>query len=264
MAKTTTATLQKMKNNGEKIAMITAYDASFAQLFEQQGADIILVGDSLGMVVQGQTDTVPVTNAEVAYHTRCVRAGASKPLLIADMPFMTYATADDAMKNAAQLMQAGAEMVKVEGGDWLVDTVRTLTERGIAVCAHLGLTPQSVRKLGGFKMQGKQAKEAKQMIADAKALEDAGAQLLVLECVPAELAKEITQSIRIPTIGIGAGRDTDGQVLVMHDIFGISTGYIPRFSKNFLNETGRMDTAIAKYVQDVKMNKFPTDEHILA
>ena len=207
MAKITTASLLNMKQQGEKISTITAYDASFAKLFDQAGIHAILIGDSLGMVLQGQDSTLPVTIEDMAYHTRCVKRGVEETLIIADMPFMSYANEEQALANAALLMQAGASMVKIEGGAWLNGTISALVERGVPVCAHLGLTPQSVNILGGFKVQGRDDNKAQQMITDAKALEAAGAQLLVLECIPASLGEAITQALSIPTIGIGAGKD---------------------------------------------------------
>lgn len=260
MAKITVSKLLKMKESGEKISAITAYDASFAKLFDDAGMHVMLVGDSLGMVLQGRDDTLPVTNEEIAYHTRSVRAGISDSFLIADMPFMTYATTEDAYKNAATLMQAGAHMVKLEGGEWLVETIKGLTQRGIPVCAHLGLTPQSVHVFGGFKVQGKTNDKADEMVEHAKMLEAAGAQLLVLECVPVGLAKRITEALSIPTIGIGAGRETDGQILVMHDMIGISAGYIPKFSKNYLAITGDITKSVELYMKEVKEGIFPEDE----
>ncbi|GLP95632.1 3-methyl-2-oxobutanoate hydroxymethyltransferase [Paraferrimonas sedimenticola] len=261
MAKITTASLQKMKQSGDKFTALTAYDASFASAFDAQGVEVLLIGDSLGMVLQGHNDTLPVSVQDIAYHTRCVRAGAQNALVIADMPFMSYGQVSDAINNAAELMRAGANMVKLEGGEWLLDTVKALTERGVPVCAHLGLTPQSVHLFGGFKIQGRNQQKAEQMIQDAKDLQAAGAQLLVIECIPAELAKRITQAVDIPVIGIGAGKDTDGQILVMHDVLGISTGYIPKFSKNFLKETGDIHSAIQAFRKAVRDGEFPADEH---
>ncbi|MEW6990380.1 3-methyl-2-oxobutanoate hydroxymethyltransferase [Colwelliaceae bacterium 6441] len=262
MAKITTATLQKMKLNGEKISTITAYDASFAKLFDQAGIHAILIGDSLGMVLQGQDDTLPVDIEDMVYHTQSVKRGVEETLIISDMPFMSYATTEQAFTNAAKLMQAGASMVKMEGGLWLVDTIKGLVERGIPVCAHLGLTPQSVNVFGGFKVQGRDEDKALAMIEHAKALEAAGAQLLVLECIPAGLGKAISQAITIPTIGIGAGKDTDGQILVMHDALGISCSYMPKFSRNFLIDTGDIKKAIELYIAEVSNGNFPGDEHI--
>lgn len=261
MAKITVSKLKKMKQDGEKIAALTAYDASFSGLFEAQGVHVLLVGDSLGMVLQGGNDTLAVTNQEIAYHTRCVRAGAKDTFVIADLPFMTYSNPTDACNNAAELMRAGANMVKLEGGEWLYPAIELLTQQGIPVCGHLGLTPQSVHVFGGFKIQGRTNEAANKMISDAKALEAAGAQLLVLECIPSDLAKAITDAVAIPTIGIGAGKETDGQILVMHDLVGISAGYIPKFSKNFLMETGNMPAAVKKYIDDVQNGLFPGPEH---
>jgi 3-methyl-2-oxobutanoate hydroxymethyltransferase len=262
MAKITTSTLLKMKQQGKKISTITAYDASFAKLFDQAGIHAILIGDSLGMVLQGQDDTLPVSIDDMAYHTQCVKRGVENTLIIGDMPFMSYATTEQALVNAAKLMQAGASMVKMEGGAWLVDTIKSLVERGIPVCAHLGLTPQSVNVFGGFKVQGREDAQAQQMITDAQALEAAGAQLLVLECIPAPLGKAISEAISIPTIGIGAGKDTDGQILVMHDALGISCSYMPKFSRNFIKETGDIKKAIELYISEVSKGNFPGEDHI--
>ena len=261
MAKITTAVLQKMKQQGEKISMLTAYDASFAKLFAEQGVEILLIGDSLGMVLQGHSDTLPVTIADIAYHTRAVRAGASDAFIIADMPFMSYGTLEQTLQSVVPLMQAGANMVKLEGGDFLLPTIQALTERGVPVCGHLGLTPQSVHVFGGYKVHGKTAEKADAMVRQALALQEAGAQLLVLECIPTALAERITQALAIPVIGIGAGNVTDGQVLVMHDLLGISSGYIPKFSKNYLAQTGEIRSAIASYVSEVKAGTFPGQEH---
>jgi 3-methyl-2-oxobutanoate hydroxymethyltransferase len=262
MSKITTATLLKMKQQDQKISTITAYDASFSKLFDQAGIHAILVGDSLGMVLQGQDDTLPVNIEDMAYHTQCVRRGVENTLIIGDMPFMTYATTEQALTNASKLMQSGASMVKMEGGAWLIDTIKALVERGIPVCAHLGLTPQSVNVFGGFKVQGRQEAQAQQMIQDAQALEAAGAQLLVLECIPASLGKAITEAVNIPTIGIGAGKDTDGQILVMHDALGISCSYMPKFSRNFLKDTGDIKKAVELYISEVSNGNFPGEAHI--
>ncbi|SEL20062.1 ketopantoate hydroxymethyltransferase [Colwellia chukchiensis] len=262
MAKITTATLKKMKQQGEKITTITAYDASFAKLFDQAGIHAILIGDSLGMVLQGHDDTLPVSIDDMAYHTLCVSRGVENTLIIADMPFMSFATPEQAYVNATKLMQSGASMVKIEGGQWLESTIKGLVERGIPVCAHLGLTPQSVNVFGGFKVQGRDNEQALAMIANAKALEAAGAQLLVLECIPSSLGKAITDAVAIPTIGIGAGKDTDGQILVMHDALGISCSYMPKFSRNFLIDTGDIKKAIELYITEVSNGNFPGPEHI--
>ena len=264
MKKMTINDLIKWKQEGRKFATSTAYDASFAQLFESQEMPVLLVGDSLGMVLQGENDTLPVTVDDIVYHTRCVRAGSPNCLLMADMPFMSYATPEQACENAAKLMRAGANMVKIEGGDWLVDTVKMLTERAVPVCAHLGLTPQSVNIFGGYKIQCRDQEKADRMVKDALALQEAGAQIVLLECVPAELAERITKVLDVPVIGIGAGNVTDGQILVMHDMFGISANYMPKFSKNFLAETGDMRKAVAKYIEDVANGVFPDDAHTIA
>ena len=261
MSKVTSSTLLKFKQEGKKFTALTAYDASFAGAFDSEGIDVLLVDDSLGMVLQGHSDTLPVTVEDIAYHTRCVRQGIERCLLIADMPFMSYATVEQTLVNATALMQAGANMVKVEGGHWLLESVTQLTERGIPVCAHLGLTPQSVNVFGGFKVQGRDSDNAQRILDEAKALEAAGAQLLVLECIPSSLAKTITEALTIPVIGIGAGKDTDGQILVMHDVLGISSGYIPRFSKNYLKQTGEIRAAVQAYIQEVADGTFPAEEH---
>ncbi|GAA05028.1 3-methyl-2-oxobutanoate hydroxymethyltransferase [Photobacterium leiognathi] len=261
MKKITINDLMKWKQEGRKFASVTAYDASFAQLFEQQEMPVMLVGDSLGMVLQGREDTLPVTVEDIAYHTRSVRAGSPNALLMADMPFMSYATPEQACENAAKLMRAGANMVKLEGGAWLADTISMLAERAVPVCAHLGLTPQSVNIFGGYKVQGRDIDKAEQMVKDAIVLKNAGAQIIVLECVPASLAERITKAVDIPVIGIGAGNSTDGQILVMHDMFGISANYMPKFSKNFLAETGDMREAVTKYIKDVETGEFPGPQH---
>jgi len=261
MSKITSSTLLKFKQEGKKFTALTAYDASFASAFDSEGIDALLVGDSMGMVLQGHDDTLPVTVEDIAYHTRCVRRGINRSLLIADMPFMSYATSEQAMINATVLMQAGANMVKLEGGHWLLDTISKLTERGIPVCAHLGLTPQSVHVFGGFKIQGRDSDNAQRILDEAKAIEAAGAQLLVVECIPAPLAKTISEALTIPVIGIGAGADTDGQILVMHDVLGISSGYIPRFSKNYLKQTGDIRAAIRAYIDEVAQGIFPGIDH---
>ncbi|WP_371187157.1 3-methyl-2-oxobutanoate hydroxymethyltransferase [Thalassotalea maritima] len=261
MSRITVSTLQKMKQEGQKISTITAYDASFSHLFDEAGIHAMLIGDSLGMVLQGQSDTLPVTIDDIAYHTRCVRAGATKALIIGDMPFMSYASPEQAFDNAAKLMRAGANMVKLEGGEWLEETIKGLVDRSVPVCGHLGLTPQSVNVFGGFKVQGRDNEKALKMIADAKKLEAAGIQLLVLECIPTELAKAITDAVSIPVIGIGAGNVTDGQILVMHDAFGISVGKIPKFSRNFLADAGDIRAAVALYKSEVESGNFPGAEH---
>ena len=261
MSKITTASLLKMKQDGQKFTAITAYDATFAKLFDDEGAHVLLIGDSLGMVLQGGQDTLAVSVDEMVYHTRCVTRGASNALIIADMPFMSYATPEQTYQTAARLMAAGARMVKMEGGDWLCDSIRHLTRNGVPVCGHLGLTPQSVHVFGGFKVQGRDEYQAQEIYRQALCLQEAGIQLLVLECVPVALAERITKALRIPVIGIGAGPATDGQILVMHDAFGITSGYVPKFTKNFLAETGDMHAAIRLYVQQVSEGTFPGPEH---
>jgi 3-methyl-2-oxobutanoate hydroxymethyltransferase len=261
MSRLTLTNLRKMKTEKQKIAVLTAYDASFSHVLEQAGVDVILVGDSLGMVVQGQESTLPVSVEDMVYHTANVIRGSETVFVIADLPFMSYSDPQQAIRNAAKLMaEGGAHMVKLEGGQVVVDTVRQLTERGIPVCAHLGLLPQSVHRLGGYRVQGKETQQAEQLIIDAKALQDAGADMLVLECVPASLAKQVTDAIDIPVIGIGAGADCDGQVLVLYDMLGLTPGKRPRFSHDFLADTGAIPAAIAKYVTDVKSSTFPSKE----
>jgi 3-methyl-2-oxobutanoate hydroxymethyltransferase len=254
-------TLYKLKSNNEKFVVISLYDAHMAAMAQKCGVEVVLIGDSLGMTVLGYDSTIPVTMEQMIYHVEAVARGNKKSLIVGDLPFMTYATPDDALRNCARIMQAGAHMVKLEGGAWLAETVSMLAERGIPVCAHLGLTPQSVNKFGGFRVQGRSQEDADKILADAKLLADAGADLLVLECVPAALGAAITRSIPIPTIGIGAGRDTDAQVLVINDILGL-TEQPPKFSKNFLLEARDIPGAMQKYVADVKAGIFPGDDNI--
>jgi 3-methyl-2-oxobutanoate hydroxymethyltransferase len=256
----TTHTLKQHKAAQTRFACISLYDAATAAIAAQQGVETVLVGDSLGMTIQGHDSTLPVTMGHMVYHTAAVKQGNTRSLIIADMPFMSYGTPELAMENATRLMQAGAHMVKLEGGGWLADTVKQLSERGIPVCAHLGLTPQSVNKLGGFRVQGKSDEDASIILEDAKCLDRAGADLLVLECVPADLAASITQHISIPTIGIGAGGETTGQVLVVNDLIGL-TEKPPKFSKNFLAETDSIANAFNAFNEQVKEGKFPTSEH---
>ena len=261
MSKITLSQLQKMKQEGQKIAVMTAYDATFAHLFDEAGIPALLIGDSLGMVVQGHSDTLPVTIDEMAYHTRCVRRGTSNAFVIADMSFMSYSDPQSACHNAAKLMAAGASMVKLEGGEWFCETVRQLQRNGVPVCGHLGLTPQSVHVFGGFRIQGRDEQQAEEIYHHALALQAAGIQMLVLECVPAALATRISKALRIPVIGIGAGNGTDGQVLVMQDAIGITSGYTPKFTKNFLAEADSIQGAIALYMQQVADGTFPGPEH---
>jgi 3-methyl-2-oxobutanoate hydroxymethyltransferase len=257
----TVPTLLTMRQAGEKIAMLTCYDSSFAALMDRCGVDVLLVGDSLGNVCQGHSSTLPVSLADIAYHTACVARGNQTALLIADMPFGTYATPEAAFDNAVKLMQAGAQMVKVEGGAWLVDTVRFLTERAVPVCAHLGLTPQSVHQFGGFKVQGKTSEGAERLKADALALQAAGASILVLEAIPSALGKEVTELLAMPTIGIGGGPDCSGQVLVMHDMLGVFPGRKARFVKNFMDGQTSIEGAVRAYIAAVKDKSFPAAEH---
>ena len=262
MPDTTLTTLQGLKQNGEKIAMLTCYDATFAQTACQAGVDVLLVGDSLGNVLQGHDSTLPVSLADMAYHTASVKRGNQGAFIISDLPFMAYATLEQTFASSAALMQAGAHMVKLEGAAWLAEPVRLLAERGVPVCAHLGLTPQSVNLFGGYKVQGRQEVQARQLRADAMALEQAGAAMLLLECVPSALAAEISQSVKIPVIGIGAGVDTDGQVLVLHDMLGLSlSGRAPKFVKNFMEGQSSIQAAIGAYVSAVKQRTFPGSEH---
>jgi 3-methyl-2-oxobutanoate hydroxymethyltransferase len=253
--------LKAMHERGEKIAALTGYDASFARVLDAAGVDIVLVGDSLGMVIQGHASTLPVKLAEMAYHTRCVAAGTTRAFIVADLPFGSYqATPAHAFSAAARLMAAGAHMVKLEGGAVMADTVAFLTARGIPVCAHLGLLPQSVNQLGGYRVQGRDDAAATQMLADARALQNAGAGLLVLESIPATLAAAITAALAIPTIGIGAGGDCSGQVLVLYDALGLYPKP-PRFAKNFLRDAGSIEAAVRSYVEAVKSGAFPGAEH---
>ena len=256
------ATLAKMKVDGEKIACLTAYDASFAELVDQSGADLVLVGDSLGMVIQGHDTTVPVTLDNVIYHCRAVAKGLYRPFLMADMPFMTYTSREQALANAVRLMQeGGAKMVKLEGGSGQVQVVEFLASHDIAVCAHLGLKPQSVHKVGGFRVQGREQEAAAQMKRDAKALESAGADIVLLECIPAALGAEITSELAVPVIGIGAGPDTDGQILVLYDVLDITTGRKPRFARNFMTGLDSPLAALTAYVEAVKSREYPAPEH---
>jgi len=261
MSNITLHTLTARKQAGEKFAVLTAYDATFAHLISDAGIEMILVGDSLGMVLQGQSSTLPVTVDEMAYHTTCVARGNQGAMIMSDLPFMSYATPEQTMTNAARLMQAGAHIVKLEGGDWLCDSVRMLSERGVPVCPHLGLTPQAVNKLGGYRVQGRDAQSALRMLEDAKQLEEAGASMLLLECVPTLLAEEITRNLSIPVIGIGAGHHTDAQVLVMHDMLGITVGRRPKFVKNFMAEAETIEQAFRLYAEQVRAGTFPGPEH---
>lgn len=257
----TLTTLRNLRDRGEKIAVLTCYDASFARVLDTAGVEVLLVGDSLGMVVQGHASTLPVTLAEMTYHTRCVAAGCERAFVVADLPFGSYQSAPErAFDAAARLMAAGAHMVKLEGGAVMVDTVAFLTRRGIPVCAHLGLLPQSVNQIGGYRVQGREDAAAAQLLADARALEAAGAGLIVLEMVPAGLARTVTDALTTPTIGIGAGGDCSGQVLVLYDMLGLYARP-PKFARNFLAEAGSVEDAVRRYVAAVKDGSFPAAEH---
>lgn len=258
----TVPSLRQRKIDGAKIVMLTCYDASFAAHVDAAGVDAVLVGDSLGMVIQGHASTLPVTLDHMVYHTAAVSRGLQAPLLIADMPFMSYRDVPIALASASRLLaEGGAAMVKLEGANWVLDVIKALSERDVPVCAHLGLTPQSVHKFGGYRVQGKLADEAKRLLSDAHAVAEAGAELLVLECVPAELAARITSEIPIPTIGIGAGVECDGQVLVLYDMLGITPGRRPRFSKDFLHGQNSINAALIAYVEAVRGSTFPGPEH---
>ena len=255
-------TLQKMKADGEKIAWLTAYDASFAVLVDMAGVDVVLVGDSLGMVIQGRETTVPVTMDDMVYHTKAVARGLSRPFLVADMPFMSYATREQALTNAVRLMQeGGAKMVKLESGVGQLGVVEFLAGHDIPVCAHIGLRPQSVHKVGGFRVQGREAEAAERMLQDARGLQDAGADIVLLECIPSSLGAAITRALAVPVIGIGAGPDVDGQVLVLYDILDLTPGRKPRFAKNFMEGAASPLAALESYVRAVKDRSYPAPEH---
>ncbi|EGV35188.1 3-methyl-2-oxobutanoate hydroxymethyltransferase [Neisseria weaveri] len=257
----TVNTLQKMKAAGDKIAMLTCYESSFAALMDDAGVDVLLVGDSLGMVVQGQSSTLPVTLQDMCYHTSAVARGARNAMIVTDLPFGAYQQSkEQAFAAAAELMAAGAHMVKLEGGVWMAETTEFLQLRGIPVCAHIGLTPQSVHAFGGYKVQGKGDK-AQALLSDAKAHDQAGAAIVLMECVPAELGKQVTETVSCPTIGIGAGVDCDGQVLVMHDMLGIFPGKTAKFVKNFMEGQTSIQAAVKAYVDAVKTKTFPAPEH---
>ncbi|WP_028615131.1 3-methyl-2-oxobutanoate hydroxymethyltransferase [Halopseudomonas pelagia] len=262
MSDVTLTTLNKLKQSGEKITCLTSYDATFTKLINEAGVELILVGDSLGMVLQGHDSTLPVTVDDMAYHTRAVKRGNSGAFIMADLPFMSYATVEQALRSSAVLMQAGAHMVKLEGAGWLADTIRALANNGVPVCAHMGLTPQAVNLLGGYKVQGRLDAQAQAMLEDAQALQAAGASMLLLECVPSTLANAITQAVSVPVIGIGAGSGTDGQVLVVHDMLGLTRGHRqPRFVKNFMLDQQDVPAALRAYVDAVKRVEFPAAEN---
>lgn len=254
--------LKKLKQQGEKIACLTAYDYSFASLVEECGVEVVLVGDSLGMVLQGHDTTIPVTLEHMKYHATSVKAGLDKAMLMVDMPFGTLNSPQQALDNASELLQASqAQVVKLEGGITQIKTVEMLSAFGIATCAHLGLQPQLVNKLGGYRVQGKSKSAAEEMIITAGDLEAAGADILLLECVPAALAAEITVALDIPVIGIGAGADVDGQILVLHDVLNVTAGKKPKFSKNFMQGNTSIQAAVTRYVTEVKRGHFPDKTH---
>jgi 3-methyl-2-oxobutanoate hydroxymethyltransferase len=258
----TLGTLERMKERGDKIACLTAYDASFAVLLDAAGVDVVLAGDSLGMVIQGHDTTVPVTMDHMVYHCAAVARGLQRPFLIADLPFMSYPSRELALSNSVRLMQeGGARMVKLESGKGQTDIVEFLARHDIAVCAHLGLKPQSVHKTGGFRVQGRDAQAAERMLEDALALVAAGADVVLLECIPADLGRTISQAVKVPVIGIGAGPDTDGQILVVYDILDLTAGRKPRFVRNFMAGSASPQEAAARYVQAVKSGEYPAPEH---
>lgn len=262
MGKVTVSSLRKMKASGEKIAMLTAYDYLMARLLDESGIEILLIGDSLGMVVLGYDTTLPVTLEDVLYHTKAVARGAENAMVVADMPFLTYqVSGEEALRNAGRFLQeGGAQAVKLEGGERMIPTIERVIEAGIPVMGHIGLTPQSVYQLGGFKVQGKDLSQAKQLLKDAKALDEVGVFCLILECVPAPLAKVITESVAVPTIGIGAGPYCDGQVLVIQDLLGFGER-VPKFVKKYHHFNGEVKKAVGQFRDEVKEGKFPTDEH---
>jgi 3-methyl-2-oxobutanoate hydroxymethyltransferase len=258
----TLSTLNQMRADGERIASLTAYDASFAACLDMAGVDLVLVGDSLGMVIQGHDTTVPVTMDHMVYHTRAVSRGLRRAFLMADLPFMSYTTPDQALTNSVRLMQeGGARMVKLESSGTQTEIVEFLARHDIAVCAHLGLKPQSVHKTGGFRVQGREQSAAAQMLADARALEASGADMLLLECIPSALGKTITEAASVPVIGIGAGPDTNGQILVLYDVLDITEGRKPRFVRNFMTGNDSCTAAVASYVKAVKSRTYPAPEH---
>ena len=255
-------TLARMKAAGEKFAALTAYDFCAARAASDAGVSVLLVGDSLGMVIQGHDSSLPVTIDDIAYHVRCVRRGNRGALLMADLPFMSYYSESKSLENAAILMREGAQMVKLEGGAWLAESVRLLSERGIPVCAHMGLTPQSINHLGGYRVQGRDPAQGQLIIDEAKVLQAAGASVILIECVPASLGAQLSAALTTPVIGIGAGAKTDGQILVWHDLLGLYPGKTAKFVKNYLQgNKGGIQGALTDYVNEVKAGKFPADEH---
>ncbi|QCI15888.1 3-methyl-2-oxobutanoate hydroxymethyltransferase [Buchnera aphidicola] len=257
----TISQLNNWKINQYKFAAITAYDFSFAKLFSNQGIPVILVGDSLGMTIQGNSSTLSVKIKDIEYHTKAVRKGAPNTFLISDLPFMSYYETKQALSNTAKIMRCGANMIKIEGGRWLTEIIKELSSRLILVCGHIGLTPQSFNYFSGYKIQGKNKHDANKLIDEAFVLEEAGIKMLVLECIPKKIAKKITENLSIPVIGIGAGKYTDGQILVMQDLLGITEENTPTFAKNFLAESNSIQEAVKKYIQEVQTNVFPNIKH---
>ena len=258
----TVPALQERRNGGPAITMLTCYDACFAKVLDECGIDVLLVGDSLGMVLQGHGTTIPVTIPDIVYHTASVARAKPKSLIMADLPFGSYqASPEQAYRNASEVLAAGAQMVKLEGGAWLAPTVEFLTTRSIPVCAHIGLTPQSIHALGTYRVQGRDDHSAQQILCDGKALESAGADMVVVELIPTELGRNLTTFLSIPTVGIGAGPHMTGQVLVLHDMLGLSSGKRPRFVKNFLGSSGDIAAAVTQFVIDVRSGSFPAAEH---
>jgi 3-methyl-2-oxobutanoate hydroxymethyltransferase len=254
--------IHKMTQDGDKITMLTCYDASFAALLEAAGVETLLIGDSLGNVLQGHETTLPVTLRDIVYHTGCVARGAKRAFIIGDMPFGTFQLSPpETFRNAAEIMAAGAQMVKLEGGAPMAETISYLVQRGVPVCGHLGLTPQSVHQLGGYRVQGRQQSDAERLLEDAKLIEEAGAGMLVLEAIPSPLAKQVSEALTIPTIGIGAGVDCDGQVLVLHDMLDVFPGKKAKFVKNFMHGAASIQAAVERYVKEVKAGTFPDREH---
>lgn len=261
MKRVTLNTLRDCKARGEAFSCLTAYDATLARCADAAGIDVLLVGDSLGMVLQGHGSTLPVTLEDIRYHTACVARGKQRSLLMVDLPFMSNADIGQLLRDAGELMRAGAELIKIEGEAWMADGVRELSRRGVPVCAHLGLTPQSVHSLGGFKVQGKAEEDARRILDDARALVAAGAAVILLECVPRSLGQAVRDAVDVPVIGIGAGPDVDGQILVMHDTLGLNSGYVPRFVQNFLSGHDGIEAAFRAYDGAVKSRRFPAEEH---
>ena len=254
--------LKFKKSKGNPICALTCYDATFAKILDISGVDVILVGDSLGMVIQGNSSTLKVTLKDMIYHTNCVSKNIKNSMIMVDMPFGSYQKSpEQAYSNASQLLESGGEIVKLEGGKWLSQTIKFLSDRGIPSCAHLGLTPQSVHKIGGYKIQGKEKKDAKEIFESAKILEESGVDLIILELVPSELGKRISKTVSIPTIGIGAGSGVDGQIMVLYDLLGVSSGAKPKFVKNFLESSKSIENAIKNYVDEVKKGKYPDSTH---